>query len=63
MTAETALPVQKIKYRTAADNRPNIMARPLNLKYSRGAGCSQIDNKARVAAETDIFIQKMDQVR
>ncbi len=63
MMAETALPVQKMKYSTAADKRPNMMALPLNFRCSFESGCSQNDNKARVAAENDIFIQKVDQVR
>jgi len=63
MAAEAALPVQKIKYSAAADKRPVIMARPSNLSCSFEGGCSQNDNKARLAAEKAIFIQNTDQAR
>ena len=63
MTAATALAVQKIRYSKAADARPHMMARVLIIRCSLVLGCSQNDSKARVAAENDIFIQNIDQVR
>jgi hypothetical protein len=62
-TVETILPTQKTRYNTEADKRPIMKAFVLNFRCSLRFGCSQRDSMARVAAENEIFIQKVAQVR
>jgi hypothetical protein len=58
-----ALPDQNIKYRIAADIRPMIKALASNTNLSLGMGLNSKDKTARLAAEKEIFIQNMDQVK
>jgi len=60
---ETILPTQKIRYNAEADKKPKMKALTLNFRCSFRLGCSQKDSMARVAAENEIFIQKVAQVR
>lgn len=60
---EMVLPDQKMKYRIAAEIKPIASALASNINFSLGIGLNSRDNTARMAAEREIFIQNMDQVK